>query len=490
MVGTDYRPEPERQQGLKWQIAQGTEPSVTFREIYVMHHEGGRVVMMEIPPAPVGIPIAWQGHFYARAGESLVSLGLDKLDTIRGQSVATDWSAVTVPEVTLDDLDPSALNHARQAFAKRYHHLFTVEDVIRWPLDVFTDRTKLSRRGQVTRAGLLLVGKPEAAGFLTPHPAQLTWSLSEPERAYEHFGPPFLLNSTRLYDRIRNVQIRLIRPGTLLTVEVPKYDARMVLEGLHNAIAHQDPLRGGRILVEEYLDRIVITNEGSFFVGAPVEYATRGAPPIRYRNTMLAQAMADLGMIDTLGYGIHDMYARQQRRYLPMPDYDLTKSTQVRLTIYGSVISEAYTDQLMARPDLPLTDVLALDQVQKGLPIPAAMTQRLRQAGLIAGRKPNLYVAPMLDAGDENAHRTIPSHTVEEDRRLHMILSHLEAAGPARRRDLDELLAGEFSDDLDSDKRSLRITNLLTRLRRSGRIRNTGTKANPLWELSPRGGES
>ena len=77
VVGSDYRPEPERLQSLKNQIAQSAEPSITFREIHVLQHTHGRVVLFEIPPAPRGIPIAWKGHYFARAGESRTSLGLD-----------------------------------------------------------------------------------------------------------------------------------------------------------------------------------------------------------------------------------------------------------------------------------------------------------------------------------------------------------------------------------------------------------------------------
>lgn len=42
-------------------------------------------------------------------------------------------------------------------------------------------------------------------------------------------------------------------------------------------------------------------------------------------------------MIDTMGFGIHDMYARQAKRYFPMPDYDLSEASAVRLTIYGAL---------------------------------------------------------------------------------------------------------------------------------------------------------
>ena len=105
VVGTNYREQPERLHSLKQQVAQSTEPSVTFRDIHVLHHPDGRVLMFEIPAAPRGIPIAWKGHYHARAGESLGALGLDKHDEIRDQTLAQDWSAQRVPAATLADLD-------------------------------------------------------------------------------------------------------------------------------------------------------------------------------------------------------------------------------------------------------------------------------------------------------------------------------------------------------------------------------------------------
>lgn len=85
VVGTDYRVERDRLRKLKMQIAEGAEPSVTLREIHELNAPQGRVLLFEIPAAPLGIPVAWQGHYYARAGERLTSLGLDKQDAIRRQ---------------------------------------------------------------------------------------------------------------------------------------------------------------------------------------------------------------------------------------------------------------------------------------------------------------------------------------------------------------------------------------------------------------------
>lgn len=77
VVGTDYRLQSERLHSLKMQVAENAEPRITFREIHELEHTDGRVLMFEISAVPQGIPIAWKGDYYARAGESLVSLGLD-----------------------------------------------------------------------------------------------------------------------------------------------------------------------------------------------------------------------------------------------------------------------------------------------------------------------------------------------------------------------------------------------------------------------------
>ena len=115
VVGTDYRMERGRLHGLKMQIAEGAEPSITLRDIHELHLAQGRVLLLEIPAAPQGMPIAWQGHYYARAGESLTSLGLDKLDEIRRQSAAEDWSAHVVDGATPAALDSEALAKAARA---------------------------------------------------------------------------------------------------------------------------------------------------------------------------------------------------------------------------------------------------------------------------------------------------------------------------------------------------------------------------------------
>lgn len=484
VVGSNYRIEPERLNSLKNQIAQASEPSITLREIHVLNHAQGRVVLFEIPAAPRGIPIAWKGHYYARAGESRTSLGLDKLDEIRQQTLQQDWTAQIIHHATLDDLDEIAVRKARESFAQKYANRVVTDDVMGWSLTTFLDRARLTQNGKITRTALLLLGKAESAYFLSPNPVQLTWKLEGQERAYEHFGPPFLLSTTQLYQRIRNIQLRILPQDELIPIEVSKYNQKIVLESLHNCIAHQDYARNGRIVVTEQPDRLIFENEGGFFEGVPDEYIQGDKTPRRYRNPFLTQAMAELNMIDTMGYGIHLIYKGQVKRYFPLPDYDLSQPSAVKMTLYGGVVDPAYSRLLIQKTDLPLTDILALDRVQKKLQIPDDAIARLRKAGLIEGRKPNLYVSALVANVTASKVDYIRTRAQNDEFYTKLLKDYLTQFGQADRAEINKLLMDKLSDALSEEQKEDKIGNLLTKLRRSGMIVNTGSRKSPTWELA------
>lgn len=483
VVGTDYRPEVERLQSLKIQISSDTEPSITLRDIHELHTAQGRVLLLEIPAAPQGMPIAWKGHYYARAGESLTHLGLDKLDELRGQVGAADWTAQQVPGATLADLDTTALTKSRESFAMKYANRFSADEVASWPDAVFLDRARLTQNGHITRATLLLLGKSESAYRLSPHPAQMTLKLEGTEQAYMHFAPPFLLTTTELYQKIRNLPLRILPDDQLVPIEVAKYDRKIVLEALHNCIAHQDYTRNGRVVVIEKPDRLIFESEGAFFEGLPADYVGGHKTPRRYRNPFLTQAMAELNMIDTMGYGIHEMHLGQARRYFPMPDYDLNEPQAVKLTLYGAVVDVAYSRLLIQKTNLPLSDILALDRVQKKLPIDDAVVKRLRQAKLIEGRKPHLYVSAAVASATAAKADYINTRGQDDEFYIKQITDYMTKFGSASRQEIDKLLLSKLSDALDSTQKQNKIGNLLTGMRIGGVITNAGTRKVPKWVL-------
>lgn len=485
VVGTNYRPKAEHLQSLKIQTSQETEPSITFRNIYELHTGQGRVLLFEIPTAPQGMPVAWKGHYYARAGESLTHLGLDKLDQLRSQMGAADWTAQQIPDATLADLDPTALSKSRESFALKYTNSFSPEEVAKWTDSVFLDRARLTQNGCITRATLLLLGKAESSYRLSPHPAQITLKVEDTgQAAYMHFAPPFLLTTTKLYQKIRNWPLRILPDNQLVPIEVAKYDRKIVLEALHNCIAHQDYKRNGRVVVIEKPDRLIFESEGSFYEGVPTDYIDGQKTPRRYRNSFLAQAMAELNMIDTMGYGIHEMYLGQAKRYFPMPDYDLSEQQAVKMTLYGAVVSVAYSRLLIQNTDLPLVDILALDRVQKKLPINAATVKHLRRAKLIEGRQPHLYVSATVASVTATKADYIKTRGQDNAFYFKQITDYLTKFGSASRQEIDKLLQGKLSDALDSKQKQAKIGNLLTDLRRKGLITNSGSRKVSKWTLN------
>ncbi|HEY0120242.1 MAG TPA: RNA-binding domain-containing protein [Rhizobium sp.] len=482
VVGSDYRIALEHLQSLKQQIADGAEPTTTFRQLHVVDVGGKRVVMMEIPPAPRGIPIGWQGQTYARAGESLSALGFAKQDEIRNQTLGGDWSAQVVPGATLDDLDPVAVERARSDFALKHQNRFAPDEVRGWPLATLLDRARITQRGQVTRTALLLLGRAESAHLLSPNPAQMTWKLVGQEAAYEHFGPPFLLATSQLYQRIRNIQLRLLPDDELLPHEVSKYDQKVVLEALHNCIAHQDYRQSQRIIVTERPDRLVFENAGRFFEGVPEDYVRGDKTPRGYRNPYLVQAMVELNMIDQMGYGIQRMYETQRKRYLPMPDYEVSGDAVV-MTVYGGVVDPAYTRVLMENGGLKLVDVLALDRVQKGLEVPDTAIQALKRKGLVEGRKPRLRVSASVAAASSNQAEYIKTRAFDDQHYADLVVQYLSKFGSASRKEIDKLLWDKLSDALDEVQRGHKVGNLLSGLRRRGVVYNAGSRAAPTWKL-------
>lgn len=486
VVGTSFREGRERLSGLKHSIAQGTDPSSGLREIHELRTARGRVLLLEVPAAPKGIPIAWNGHYYARNGESLAALSLAKQDEIRRQGAIDDWSAVVCPDATLDDLDPAALARAREIFIGKFADRIPADSIRAWDETTFLDRAKLTSRGRITRAALLLLGRRESTHLLNPFVAELSWKLEGDEQDYEHFHPPFLLETSRLYQRIRNVRLRMERPGELIPIEFPKYDQRIVLEALHNCIVHQDYGGCERVLVIERPGELVFQNAGGFFDGTPEAYVLDNRTPSRYRNRFLAEAMVNLRMIDTMGFGIREvMFRGQMRRYLPLPDYDLADPAHVVLHLPGRFIDENYSRALLTLAEVTLAEALALDHVQKGQHPDKTMLRSLRRRGLVEGRKGRLHVtgdlAVATDTVDEYLH-----HRAFDDRYFcDLIVDYLQTKGEARRADFDRLLKGKLSDLLSDEQKNDKIKNLLQRLRRQGLIVSDGRTQAAVWRLAP-----
>ena len=194
--------------------------------------------------------------------------------------------------------------------------------------------------------------------------------------------------------------------------------------------------------------------------------------------------MGELYMIDRMGYGIKRMNEVQAGRYLPLPDYDLSEVSKVRLTMYGGVVDQEYTRLLLSNTGLPLPDVLALDRVQKGMAIPEDVVARLRKKKLITGRKPHLQVAPVIAAASDTKAEYVKAHNQDDMFYQRLIISYLEEFGSASRQDINKLLFTKLGDMLTDDEKKQKSRESSDFFEeREGRIFNAGSRRYPEWEL-------
>jgi len=467
-------------------LSMGLRPNVGF-EVFAINHSKGRVVLFEINAA-WDRPINFYGTPYIRAGTSKTELRKHPEKERAIWNRRTDWSAQVSERATLADLDPEAIQKAREQF--KIKHPAQTEQVAEWDDATFLNKAKLTIQGAVTNTAILLLGKTEAATLLSPAVAKISWILKDAgnkELDYAHFGTPFILQVDRVLQRIRNLTLRKLPSGTLFPQELVQYDPWVIREALHNCIAHQDYSLRGRINVVETPTGILLTNVGSFLPGDVETVIHQDAPLEIYRNPFLADAMVNLNMIDTQGGGIKKMFQSQAKRYFPLPDYDLSKQDRVVVTIRGEILDEKYSVLLMERSDLDLWTIILLDKVQKRMSVSHDDHKRLKALGVVEGRYPNLIISSHVAKLTGQEARHIKEKGFNKQYYIDLIVKLIGEHGPVGRNKIDELMLDKLPEVLNYKQKKNKIHNLLYELSRDGVILNTGSRIRPKWKIAEDG---
>lgn len=502
--GTTFDPftrQVEGNQKLIMWLQQMTSPKADFT-FHQLDHALGKVILLEIHPAR-SAPIAFKNSRYVRIDSHKTKLSEHpdkeaRLWSMLGQK--EDWSGELVAGATIDDLDPEAVDAARRRFTEYLlksepdagRHDRIRADAAGWDVATLLNKAHITKQGRITRSALLLLGRDEAAHFLSPVDAKISWILRDANNRTEssqHFGIPMLLSTERAYGRVRNVTIEHMPDGTLFPTAIQRYDAWVMREALHNCLAHQDYSLGGKINVVEHPDRLVFSNLGQFIPPSVEWMLEHHSPPEHYRNQWLIDGMIRLRMIDQVGSGIRRMFETQRERFFPLPDYafDAGESghPRVEVTISGQVLDVKYTQVLMKRSDLDLRHVFLLDRVQKHGQLTKEDAAELRALKLIEGRAPNYFIsAKVADWAGQKA-RYIHNRGLDDGYYRKLVTDYLEQYGQATRKEMDELLLGKLPDILDATQKANKVRNLLQAMRRAGLIHREGVKAVPVWRLGP-----
>ena len=190
--------------------------------------------------------------------------------------------------------------------------------------------------------------------------------------------------------------------------------------------------------------------------------------------------MVNFNMIDTIGRGIRKVFTEQQKRFFPMPDYQIDQTKkEVTVKIYGKLINEQYYRLLKANPNLSLYDCIALDMVQKHKKIDKEVAARLRKLHLIEGRYPKIFLSAYTVKAVDDKELKMEYIRNKSFNDLHfkdMIVQYLRSFGGATRAELNTLLQSKLSDVLTDEQKIRKIGNMLSALKKKGIIRVTEKK--------------
>ncbi len=464
----------------------GNCPNLNFNEFEVKNFTTSdtnkTIWIFYIPKHSFRLPVYAHKKSWQRIGDSLVEMTRDRLNEILDEiNPSEDWSSAIIPTATIGDLEPAAINKAREQFSIRNPKYG--EEIGGWDDAKFLDKAKLTIKGQITRTSLILLGREESAHFLGSS-VKILWELRTLDnqiKAGEVFSIPFILAVDEVFVRIRNLKYVHLGNNTLFPDEFLRYEPFSIRESINNAIAHQDYEKRGRINVIEFEDdHLIFSNCGSFLPKSVEDVVLQDSPEEIYRNHFLVEAMKNLNMVETHGGGIKKIFNFQRKRLFPMPDYDFSGG-KVKVKITGKVINEEFSKTLKER-DLELRAILLLDQVQKKLPINLTEVNLLKKDKLIDGRKGQYFISAKISEIVGQKARYIKNRAFDNAHYKAMILKFLDQYNDASRKEINDLLLDKLSDVLSEQQKKIKINNLLNEMAKRDRsIKNYGTRKTPEW---------
>ena len=372
-VGTQAFAEPGRAEaGLFEQLHQ----RIPIEEYF---HEGLRVLIVHVPARLLGTAWQYKGSFWMRAGDALVPMTDDQLRHIH-EETGPDFSAEICAEARLDDLDPAAVELLRRLRQRKSPD----QDIASRPLERLLADAELVYDGQVTYAGLILLGTRKALGrHLAQAEIVFEYRSSEapgPAAERHEFRQGFLPALDEMW-RLINLRndLQHFQQG-LFVWDVPTFNERAVRETLLNAVSHRDYRHAGSVFVRQYPRRIEIVSPGGFPPGITPENVLWQQSP---RNRRIAETLGKCGLVERAGQGFDLIFRECIRQSKALPDFSRTDDHSVWITLHGEIqdpeflrFLEEVGQERMAT--FTTDDFLVVDLVHREKPVPQGLQHRLR----------------------------------------------------------------------------------------------------------------
>lgn len=305
----------------------------------LIDESGLRVVVTVIPSRPLGRMLKFEGVPLMRTGDSLRNMTDEEMIAIFSEQ-EPDFSAKICPELTVNDIDETAVRILKEKYALKQNNPafkeLPTEQLLR-DLDLLTN-------DGLTNAALILLGKEEALKKYLPN-AQVnieyrkTVEQTHFDKRYRYLKPLFVgideiweqLNARNLDHKINQNPYKF---------DIAYFNEEVVREAVLNAIAHRDYTINSEVVIKQSSEQMTITNAGGFPKGVNLDnLLTTNSTP---RSRLLAQILEKTGLVERSGQGVDKIYRITLAEGKPLPDYSKSDMFQVELTLKAAMEDDAF----------------------------------------------------------------------------------------------------------------------------------------------------
>lgn len=446
----------------------------------------GRVLVIEIPPRPVGKLFRFEDVALMRVGEELKPMSDEMIFSIL-QEHEPDFSADICDGVTIDDLDQEAIRILKQKYATKQKN----PDFLTLPDEQVLSDLNLIKDGKITNAALILIGKESVLNVRMPQASViLEFRKSESLVPYTNrqvYGQPFYKMIDMLWHDIdlRNDKIDVSENSYIFNI--PYFNEGVIREAVNNAIAHRDYRRTSETVIKQYPQKMIIMNAGGFPLGVTIENLLRvQSTP---RNRLLADVLAKTGVVERSGQGVDKIYKNTLSEGKDEPDYSHSDPFRVELHLSAVIKDKAFAMFLDSEQrDLPeeerlsVFEVMALNLIREGKSneVEKEMLKALLERGLTEKRGKTRGTYYILSKSYYEFCGKEGEYSKREDwnasQALPVVMAHFETFKTAKMKD--------FVSILDSHMSRKQVRNIINLFVEQGFLSKEGIGSGTVYSVS------
>lgn len=342
-------------------------------KIYELYENEKRVLVVQVPPCPIGKVFRFEDVPLMRVGEELLPMS-DEVHLSRIQEQEPDFSQQICEQLTLEHLDLKAIEILKQKYAKKQnntHFLTLSTNQILSDLDLMVDN-------KLTYAALILLGKEEIIRKILPQSAvMLEYRNSDVQIPFDNrieYHQPFYILIDELWKTInlRNGFFQ-VKEGPYI-FDVPYFNEEVIRESINNAIAHRDYRIESEVVIKQYPQKVIIINSGGFPYGVTLDNLL--TVPSTPRNRLLANVLSKTGIVERSGQGIDKIFLNTLSEGKDCPDYTNSDAFKVELILSTAINDRAFAlfvdsiqGSLSDDEKLSVFDILTLVKIRDDVPV-------------------------------------------------------------------------------------------------------------------------